>query len=354
MSKNWECRQQDGLYGLVDENGEWVIQPRFDHIFKFDRSMSTDGDTTEERTGNVSIRVFSNGKFGYVNEKGEWTIEPKYDYLSEFKNGRADARLEGGKRGYVDEAGNFTEKKTKKVTLELHQRKTDVRALRLGTDLVDDYREFWFTDEFKFDIYVTDDKGNELFAGKRVEPYSVWLNHRKLNDAFYETFYGVDTSNADEVYQHAWERGRTCSPDILVGMLKECFSKAEAGDEGEGELLYDPTSVSVYFEIEVDEEEGFNFDKLCIIAHYDPNTYNIGANFASVIRKAIGNYDQVLFDTIIYDNKMYAFYDTNHVLMESKEAAIDPETLASPDGYYDEDDEYDDDEDDEYYDEDDE
>lgn len=53
----------------------------------------------------------------------------------------------------------------------------------------------------------------------------------------------------------------------------------------------------------------------------------------------------LIFDTIIYDNKMYAFYDTNHVLMESKEAAIDPATLASPDG----DDEEDEDE---YYEED--
>lgn len=296
-------------------------------------------------------RCQQNGLYGFVDERGEWTIEPKYDYLSEFEDGRAEARLEGGKRGYVDEAGNFTEKKTKKVTLELHQRKTDARALRLGPAERDedgnlyltDYHEFWFTSEYKFNIHVTDDKGNEIFEGEGVElrtnEFFSEINDIGMDiEEAYDTFHSVDTCSADEIHQHAWENAKTEFPsDVILGMLKESIS--EAGEEIKGELLYDPTSVSIYFEIEIDEEEGFDPKKLWLMS-YDIDE----PDGASVIRRAIERDESFILDTIIYDNKMYTFYDSDHVLMESKEEAIDPETLASLDGdedeYYDEDDDW--------------
>jgi hypothetical protein len=50
--------------------------------------------------------VQRNGKYGYINEQGEEVIECKFDVIGAFKNGRAVVKL-NGKLEVIDMEGNI-------------------------------------------------------------------------------------------------------------------------------------------------------------------------------------------------------------------------------------------------------
>ena len=49
-------------------------------------------------------KVQRTGKYGFINEQGEEIIECKFDYIGPFKNGRAIVKL-GGKLEIIDTEG---------------------------------------------------------------------------------------------------------------------------------------------------------------------------------------------------------------------------------------------------------
>ena len=54
----------------------------------------------------VILVVTADGLYGYLDTDGEWLIEPEYTYAEPFKNGYAVARIDG-KMGIIDEEGNW-------------------------------------------------------------------------------------------------------------------------------------------------------------------------------------------------------------------------------------------------------
>ena len=80
---------KDGLYGIINADGQYVVNPKHEHI----------ADISGNRT------VFKNGgKFGYMNIDGSVVISPVYEYLGNFKFGVA-AYSEQGKYGVIREDG---------------------------------------------------------------------------------------------------------------------------------------------------------------------------------------------------------------------------------------------------------
>ena len=59
--------QKDGLYGLVDANINYVIQPMYYYL----------GDVAAN--GLLRCKLSSSGKYGYVNTKGEKVIDYQFD-----------------------------------------------------------------------------------------------------------------------------------------------------------------------------------------------------------------------------------------------------------------------------------
>ncbi len=60
------------LYGVIDNKGEYVIEPKFKFMNQY---------FDEERTIRVSDEA---GKYGFINTEGEWVIEPKYKFAFDF------------------------------------------------------------------------------------------------------------------------------------------------------------------------------------------------------------------------------------------------------------------------------
>lgn len=119
------------LYGYIDKDGEWVIEPQFmdAHPFcegyaivcyddKYDytscfidktgKKFTSDeykiyGDFSSGLAGALDTKTY---KVGYVNTDGEWAIKPKFDQAGEFIDGIAGVTI-NDKSGYIDTEGNW-------------------------------------------------------------------------------------------------------------------------------------------------------------------------------------------------------------------------------------------------------
>jgi hypothetical protein len=120
----------DGVYGYVDQKGEWVIPPQFDAAHPF-----TDDGTTwvqfEGRYGRIDRKGGwalqpefedvgalaenglarardGNGKQGFINAQGEWVVPPKFEYVGNFAaNGLAEAKDGNEKIGFINAQGEW-------------------------------------------------------------------------------------------------------------------------------------------------------------------------------------------------------------------------------------------------------
>ncbi len=57
-------------YGFINENGDFVIEPKFDRALSF--------------TENGLAAACLNNKCGFINENGDFVIEPKFDEAGSF------------------------------------------------------------------------------------------------------------------------------------------------------------------------------------------------------------------------------------------------------------------------------
>ena len=79
-------------YGLVNTNGEFVLQPDFDYISDFQNGMAV---------------VSKNEEYGIVNAEGEFVIEICFDGLKSFENDKYTPAKQGEKWGYINKKGDF-------------------------------------------------------------------------------------------------------------------------------------------------------------------------------------------------------------------------------------------------------
>lgn len=90
---------EDGMYGYINEKGEWAIKPRFTYANAF--------------CVNGLAPAHDGEKWGYLDTKGEWAIEPKYDYAYPFYNGVAEVEKNVGEEyqyALINEKGEFVVK----------------------------------------------------------------------------------------------------------------------------------------------------------------------------------------------------------------------------------------------------
>ena len=81
----------DGKCGIIDQNGNWIINPQFDEI--------------NDLFWDEMVEVKSNGKWGYLNLSDNTTITPQYEEVSPFL-GDNTARVKlNGKWRLIDKTG---------------------------------------------------------------------------------------------------------------------------------------------------------------------------------------------------------------------------------------------------------
>jgi hypothetical protein len=86
--------RQGGLWGYINQRGEWVIKPQYGEARNFHENLAEVVQYTDD-----------NFKTGFINKNNKWIIqlpELNYSHLSE---GRL-AFLEGGVYGFMDSLGN--------------------------------------------------------------------------------------------------------------------------------------------------------------------------------------------------------------------------------------------------------
>ena len=100
-----EC-DDDDMYGFVDSDGEWVIEPQFDDASDFCEGFAC---------------VCIDDEWGYIKPDGSYLIKPKFDEVCDFREGFACVCV-GNKWGYLkpdgdwlikpkfEKAGSFSEK----------------------------------------------------------------------------------------------------------------------------------------------------------------------------------------------------------------------------------------------------
>ena len=81
----------DGKAGVIDGNGAWMIQPKYDHL------------SAGPATGLIPVR--SGDKWGFVDLAGNEIIAPRFDEVSQFDRGISWSRL-GGEWCPIDRRGN--------------------------------------------------------------------------------------------------------------------------------------------------------------------------------------------------------------------------------------------------------
>jgi hypothetical protein len=96
------AESEGNLYGAVDSNGKWIINPRFYWLSNF-------------ADGLAPFAITKNSKYGYINTKGKVIIPPKWDSAYVFKEERAmvcDDFIEGisQKCGFINLEGNLITK----------------------------------------------------------------------------------------------------------------------------------------------------------------------------------------------------------------------------------------------------
>lgn len=75
--------EQNGKWGLVNNNGLVIVEPQYDTIFRYDKKTDL-------------ARVKKDKKYGYINGDGDVVIELKYDYAKDFsQESLADVFYEG-------------------------------------------------------------------------------------------------------------------------------------------------------------------------------------------------------------------------------------------------------------------
>jgi len=117
------------LWGLIDETGAVVVEPRFATLKPFAEGLALAGlpgeplGTIDEdgawaiEPGRVPFGPYSGpfseglaqvqvrGRWGYVDTQGEWVVEPTYERADPFREGLASVRKGETQYGWIDRSG---------------------------------------------------------------------------------------------------------------------------------------------------------------------------------------------------------------------------------------------------------
>jgi hypothetical protein len=118
-------KRENGLYGYINENGEWVIPPIYDYAFIFSEGLAAVKKSGKwgfvDKNGNMSIDfkfktvtvfmsgicvISENGLYGLIDKKGRIIAEPVYESYC-YPWSEPIGMVKDGKIGFIDSKGNI-------------------------------------------------------------------------------------------------------------------------------------------------------------------------------------------------------------------------------------------------------
>jgi hypothetical protein len=134
-----------GKYGLVDENGNEVIPPKYDEFKPFSEGLL----------------VGRNGKWGFIDKSFNAVIAPKYKEIVILKNGFAKIRF-GIKWGVIDKSGNEV----------VSPKYAEIKDFKNNFAQVMFEKKWGFIDESGNEIISTEDGGDIPFS-EDIYPFNL-------------------------------------------------------------------------------------------------------------------------------------------------------------------------------------
>ena len=94
--------EQDGTYGVIDVNGNWILPPQYDYIMPY-RPGADEGWMIESYSGTTYAMICKDGKFGILSMQADILLQPTGDrgFYLVAPNGYVVIES-GGKFGYID------------------------------------------------------------------------------------------------------------------------------------------------------------------------------------------------------------------------------------------------------------
>jgi SH3-like domain-containing protein len=126
--KDYCIAELNNQQGFINRQGQWVIQPIYDSIGGFDdkdfcRVAINEKEGFINRKGNWVIQpiydriwsfdekdfciVETNGKYGFINRQGDWMIQPIFDSIGTFDDKDFCSATINGKSGFINRQGNW-------------------------------------------------------------------------------------------------------------------------------------------------------------------------------------------------------------------------------------------------------
>ena len=117
--------EQNGLIGVMDYDGSWIVEPQFTEVRSFFEGMAV--AKAKELYGYIDesyswalpptfqgackfseglAAVEQDGLWGYIDKQGDFVIEPKFAEAGSFSGGYADV-WDGDLCGIIDKEGKF-------------------------------------------------------------------------------------------------------------------------------------------------------------------------------------------------------------------------------------------------------
>lgn len=101
----YDIRASDGLIGLVDNTGKYVVPPQYDKIEKIVPELEQKWKPQREYSPNY-FNVWKNGKCGLIDQSGVQLIPAKFELVATYNRGHAVV-LDRGNYGIVDANGDY-------------------------------------------------------------------------------------------------------------------------------------------------------------------------------------------------------------------------------------------------------
>jgi hypothetical protein len=99
LDANFTEAAENGKVGVIDTNGNWIVQPKFDDV-----TYLTSTAETPFTAGFVLAK--SDGNWGAVNTSGELSVPPSYQDMRPFSNGMAAVK-QNDKWGFITTSGTL-------------------------------------------------------------------------------------------------------------------------------------------------------------------------------------------------------------------------------------------------------
>ena len=95
--------KKDGLFGFIDENGNWIIPPKYKDVGCDSENHAAFAD------GLALVQSNENDLFGFIDIKGTWIIEPKFSEALPFAPGTGFTAAKGEQEGWgvINKLGNW-------------------------------------------------------------------------------------------------------------------------------------------------------------------------------------------------------------------------------------------------------